>query len=407
MQINTKIFQTSILLILLSQPLLAQNTWIKRADFGGKGRYGAVAFTIGNRAYVGVGLDNNLNYHDFWEFNPNLNTWSQKADVPVAPKISPIAFSIGGKGYIGCGDGKNDFWQYDPVKDTWTALGPVPGYSRLYPVCFTIGNKGYMATGIAWGGKILLHDLWQYDPATDHWTQKADFPGGKRYIASGFSIGGKGYIGCGIDSNQKVYNDFWEYDTLTDKWTKKADMGLHPRFGGVGYSIGSNGFMGFGFMPGVGNNKDLWEYDTTQNKWTALPSCDQSFPGDGSVAFVLDGNAYVCTGDNRTTFTDIGPYCGSDMWEYGRHTAGVDSKYLATEISIYPVPNTGKFNLQAEKPIKSITIFDIDGRIVYKDPAISGNPFNLNIEISVPGGIYLLKIDSEEGELVKRLVICK
>jgi hypothetical protein len=149
MQINTKIYQTSILLILLSQPLLAQNTWIKRADFGGKGRYGAVAFTIGNRAYVGVGLDNNLNYHDFWEFNPNLNTWSQKADVPVAPKISPIAFSIGGKGYIGCGDGKNDFWQYDPVKDTWTALGPVPGYSRLYPVCFTIGNISiYSSLGV-------------------------------------------------------------------------------------------------------------------------------------------------------------------------------------------------------------------------------------------------------------------
>ena len=36
----------------------AQNTWKKKADFGGGARYGAVGFSIGSKGYIGTGYDN-------------------------------------------------------------------------------------------------------------------------------------------------------------------------------------------------------------------------------------------------------------------------------------------------------------------------------------------------------------
>jgi N-acetylneuraminic acid mutarotase len=74
-----------ILSIMVSVDAFAQeDTWTKKADFGGGVRYAGVGFSIGNKAYIGTGSgvegNNAAIKNDFWEYDPVSNTWSQKAN---------------------------------------------------------------------------------------------------------------------------------------------------------------------------------------------------------------------------------------------------------------------------------------------------------------------------------------
>ncbi len=47
------------------------DTWTTMTAFAGNAREDAVAFSIGNRGFLGTGQSNNLWYDDLWEFRPN------------------------------------------------------------------------------------------------------------------------------------------------------------------------------------------------------------------------------------------------------------------------------------------------------------------------------------------------
>src|SRR5947208_3269011 len=119
--------KTCIFAILLAGGLInshAQDTWTRKADFGGTARHSAVGFSIGSKGYVGTGNDvNGSTDDDFWEYDPETNAWMQKADFGGTAREVAVGFSIGSKGYIGTGVGSSDykdFWEYDPAVNTWT-----------------------------------------------------------------------------------------------------------------------------------------------------------------------------------------------------------------------------------------------------------------------------------------------
>lgn len=59
----------------------ANDSWVKVADFPGQtGRSGAVAFVMGNKAYVGTGYNGKDRLKDFWEYDPATNSGTRKAD---------------------------------------------------------------------------------------------------------------------------------------------------------------------------------------------------------------------------------------------------------------------------------------------------------------------------------------
>ena len=51
--------------------------WIKSSDFEGVTRSGAVSFTIGELAYVGLGFDGDDYLQDFWSYDPGSNFWRE------------------------------------------------------------------------------------------------------------------------------------------------------------------------------------------------------------------------------------------------------------------------------------------------------------------------------------------
>lgn len=302
-----KIFTLSIASI-FTLNAFAQGAWTQKAIFGGAVRDGAVGFSVGNKGYIGTGVDNSTNfyYQDFWEYDPVSNSWTQKADFGGGVIAFAVGFAIGNMGYIGTGansssPGEKSFWEYNPILNTWTQKTDFGGIGRAQTVGFSIGNKGFIGTGRN-GSSGSLRDFWQYDPVGDTWTQKTDFGGTPRNFSVGFSIGAKGYIGTGDDGTFK--NDFWEYDTLTNIWAQKANFGGGIRRGATGFAIASKGYIGTG-EPSL---NDFWEYNPLIDTWTQKAS----FGGVGrhfAVGFAIGTKGYIGTG-----LASISSF--NDFWEY-------------------------------------------------------------------------------------------
>src|ERR1051326_1084169 len=102
-----KFFTTAILFFVFSLVCIAQLAgWQQMENFAGTARHRAVAISIGNRGYMGLGHINALVdvlYDDWWEYDPGTNSWTQKASFPGGPRMHRSAFSVNNKGYVGCG----------------------------------------------------------------------------------------------------------------------------------------------------------------------------------------------------------------------------------------------------------------------------------------------------------------
>ena len=290
--------------------------WCREVNFGGRERSGGIAFSIGNKGYVGTGFDNTSNkYNDLWEYDPETVTWSQKQSFPATERLAAVSFVIGNKGYVGMGykgfgsaqdNFFNDLWEYDPSTNNWTGKSPLPGSARQYAIGFSIGTKGYVGCGQP-NLSDLLNDFYEYDPTQDQWTQKANMPY-PRLSAVAFSIGSKGYVGTGQNAGATVfYNDFYEYNPVADQWVQKSSLPGAARFGAVGFVIGNKGYLGTGFNVGA-VYKDFWEYDQLSDSWLPLPDMDTA--RGFAVGFSIGNKGYVGVGN----YTSSGIY--EDFWVY-------------------------------------------------------------------------------------------
>lgn len=286
------------------------NTWCREMDFKPGTRTNAVGFTIGNKGYLGTGVDaSNVRYNDFWEFDPVQNSWNQKASLPGTERFDAVGFSVGGKGYIGTGwEGNeyfNDFWEYDPVVNQWIQKDTFAGGKRCYSYCFTIGNKAYLGAGRKWDFSSPS-DFWEYDPQTDVWTEKVGVIAGGSVAA--FSIGNKGYAGLGQSGAAQKY--FWEYDPGSNSWTAKGNFPGAARFSVAAFTINNKGYIGLGY-DSENNFKDFWEYDPQTDTWQQIPD----FGGESRgyvVSFSIGNSAYVGIGSQGNN----GGVNMNDFWVY-------------------------------------------------------------------------------------------
>ncbi|MBS2099810.1 Kelch repeat-containing protein [Carboxylicivirga linearis] len=290
--------------------------WIKLGSFEGIPRTGAVAFTVGDYAYVGTGYngDEDLRLKDFWKYDPVNDYWTQIEDLPGVARNYAVAFNADGKGYVTTGfDGKNkldDLWAYDPSTNTWEQKADFIGSGRYDAIAFSISDKGYVGTGY---DNNLLKDMYQYNPSSDTWTKKVSVGGSKRRNAVAFVIKDKAYVCTGMD-NGEYLGDLWEYDPDADSWTEKRkiendaneDEGYDDDYEIVG--IRSVAFVksDLGYIttggpgyPGV----RTWEYDPIEDLWTERSEFEGS-ARYSAVAFTLNNIPYVGTGNSSSVYFD-------------------------------------------------------------------------------------------------------
>ena len=139
-----------------------ENKWeeLEEDAFIGIPRAEAVVFKINNKAYIGTGRISSGNYtNDFYCFDPTAENglkWKKIDDLPGNSRENAVAFSMNENGFIGLGNGSfnkiyNDFYQFSPTENggTWIKL-PVTfdGIGLESAIGFTIQNRGYIALGV-------------------------------------------------------------------------------------------------------------------------------------------------------------------------------------------------------------------------------------------------------------------
>lgn len=248
----------------------ATYNWRQRANMPDEAlsRDGAVGFSAAGKVYLGTGyaqyVEENKTYtkkmNDFWEFDPDANSWTRIADFPGTARYGAVAFSINDKGYVGTGYDDyelKDFYRYDPATGTWTEPAEItsyPGAKRRDAVAFVIANKAYVCTGISNGD--YKGDFYYYDPDANSWEKlnhiedatdydfDDDYDDIVRTGGTAFVMGGKGYI-C-TSGRGGVGSSVWEYNPDTDLWAEKTSFEGGTRMDAVGFAINDIGYIATG-----------------------------------------------------------------------------------------------------------------------------------------------------------------
>lgn len=304
--------------LLLTFLLSAQpaSSWKKNSSFSNHVIEKGVAFSSDDFGYAGLGTDNAGYHNDFWKYNPEKDFWEKAESFPAQPRIFSVAFSIGNKGYVGTGlagtenmhQGTNDFWEYDTQKNSWIQKANFPGGPRYAAVGFSINGKGYITLGANQASHY--NDLLEYNPATNQWSKKADFPENGKSDASVFVIDNEAYILFG--QAKELFpskKNSWKYSPAKNEWKAFADFPDAPRVGAIVFSYQNKGYALGGTNGAAKRFQDFWEYDAAKNRWAERADVPFGICSYG-FSFVIKNNAYVCTGKAKSGTS------GSEIWKY-------------------------------------------------------------------------------------------
>ena len=298
--------------------------WIKRADYAGDARYEAVAFVIGDTAYLGTGYggpNKGARLNTFYKYDPKKDNWSLCASLqdPTDPfrnlgRTGASAFAAGGKGYVvtGCDsafNSLNDTWAFDPATNSWSQKADFPGVARYYGVGFAIGDTGYIGTGTTGSSGTMLSDFYRYIPDAGAGTwQSITSMKDKRQNAVAFVINDSAYVVTGTGSSGTA-SYMYVYDRTNDVWREKSqiknatdfsyddDYTTIERKQAVAFVINNKGYVATGTVA------NTWEYDPINDRWTEKTAFDAT-SRTGAVGFSVTGKGFVCTGQSGTTGLD-------------------------------------------------------------------------------------------------------
>jgi N-acetylneuraminic acid mutarotase len=394
---------TLILFFTTATTAVIAGPWFEKANFGGEARHRSSSFAIGNKGYIGLGHINSgidVEYEDFWKYDPSSDSWTQIADYPDGRCYHATCFVIGSMGYVGTGRLESGayskkFFRYDPITNTWAPIADLPGLERRGAVGFSINGKGYVGTGQTTSGYST--DFYEYNPLNNTWIARAALPGAPRTSSVAFSIGNYGYAGTG-NTTMGSSNDFYQFNPATNSWTPKAPVGPTTRQEAVGFAVNGLGYIGTGDDFSSGNNySDMWEYDPALNSWVQI----QDFSGTARrylTAFVIGSRAYAGTGTNGTNFRDF--------WMFDQELSVLERKMEAVDILVYPNPSEQFISIQLIDLPEYISVSDIALDIV----SINGTLFRLgNLESGqttfdisgLTSGYYVYQL-TYRGDPVKR-----
>lgn len=253
-----------------------EETWTQVAELTGAARQSAAAFAIGNYGYVTTGENTILSdedvLRDCYRYNAEDNYWEKLGNAFSGPRIkNAVAFSLEDKGYIGLGD-LNDspidnFYEYDPSMEEnstpWTSITAFPGGERTKAIVFTIESNNTSIAFVGLGENEdgdFQNDIWPFYGESTSWSSSITFPGDARIHAVAFGVDDEGYITTGMMNDSTHLNDLWKYDIAHNTWTRKADFTGGTRRQAVGFSLITRGYVATGISRDGDYKNDLYEY---------------------------------------------------------------------------------------------------------------------------------------------------
>jgi len=366
-------------------------SWQQQANFPGLERDDAVAVTVGNTAYYGLGFA--VGYvckDDWWSFD-KINGWQQKAAFPGAPRQYAAAASLGKYVYVFGGIDQNvlslnDFWRYDTENDSWENLTSLPSLGRQAPMLIALEDQ--LLVGLGRTGTTYFDDCWLYDPVKDTFEQAASLPGGARYYPVYANVAGDGVVAHGKDQSGCL-NDCWMYNEVLNEW---QPMENSPHTGGnyvASASIQQKLIIGAGLNSSNEFLPAFFEFNLATDTWTSLPDFPDT-PRKGSSMFVLDEEVYLVNGidSSFTRLNEVWKLTLNDLVEY---PIIVHPNPVYEWVNIYLPENAQDF---CSSPI-GFSLYDITGRKVLDESIDFGLWFSYDFSMIRPG-TYILKLENCE-----------
>ncbi|MCA1752558.1 MAG: T9SS type A sorting domain-containing protein [Flavobacteriales bacterium] len=388
--------------LIISTAISAQS-WHQAPDFPGTARDDGSAFTVGDVAYFGTGLEVGWNpTRDFYAFSVS-DGWYAIAPLPEGMERQyACGCASGGYGYIfgGVGSGDNyfnDLWRYSPDEDAWTAMAPHPGAGRSGMACFSMNDKLYFVGGRIGQGNHTA-ESWIYHTADNTWEQIADYPGGGVWRMQAGVHGATGeravFTGTGMNEDGSIYSGMYTFLEASDGWST-TPVGVLPGGGRIYASMGR--YMGdaviFGGQDEDGdflNDFKNWEWvGLNWNELAPLPS----FERRGGMMTSIGPHIIYTTGLNA----DLERI--KETWTTTIVT-NIDRIDRDRAITLYPNPGSGQLRIQGlPDGISELRFFSLDGKMVYsaqvdRDGEVSTAP--------LPKGMYIAEITMATGEVERR-----
>ena len=402
--------------MLTSVPNASAAQWIKKADItqSAIGRGAAQSFVLNNKMYVlGGYVGFSAGYTpDMMMYDPANDTWTSKTPPAEANRSAGIAFSIGNKAYVGLGS-KNflsfspgatlltDLNEYDATSNTWTSKASFPDSGRTGSAVFVLNNKAYVVGGKKGINAIECKDVWEYNPSSNTWTKKNDLPIGLTG-AAGFATNSFGYIVGGIDESNSVTSATYEYHASADTWTLKGSF-LGPVQSATAFVIGNYAYCGLGSDKDLGGSNALFstsfaKFDLTNKIWSPTT---YNFPNPGRlwpVSGVINGKAYAGAGYKFQS----GEFAYKDLYELNLNPTDIAEVQDQNKWLIYPNP-ASKF-IHLEYPGKAIKaeLLDLSGRSLQNitfDHQCTWNLENYSV------GSYILRLHTANGTILRKIEI--
>lgn len=373
-----KRYLLSFLFLIFTLSTALAGDWIQKASHGGVGRHRASGCATTNKGYMGLGHMNgtgvNINYNDWWEYDPASNSWTQKANYPVG-NYAAISFTVDEQPHVGGGATLvGQFYRFNPQANTWTAIAPCPFFDPTDSQGFSVNNKGYVYKN---------NQLAEYDPQINSWSLKANAPVSFTNWTCCFAIEGSGFI--------KQGGLLFEFKPAENTWIQRANFPGVTTGGSSGFAINQQGYVTCGYVGGLSILTDqVWSFSPGSNTWTAVevfPGTSRRFP----VAFAIHNKGYFGSGTNGVNF--------NDFWQYNPVDDVSALSELEAQVSIFPNPASDfvklKFSgIQQELKYEFITL---SGQIILEGSVSSDNAM---IDVKhLPRGSYILRFRKDEAIL--------
>lgn len=308
--------------------------WSKAEPFGGVPRAGAVCFKIGDVVYAGLGYDTDAKLlKDFWKRTPD-GSWKQIANEFIGDaRYGASAFVLDGKAYVGLGFRPeqagdvvkkyyNDFYEFDPATELWVAVESCPCTPRRDAVAFTLGDNGYVGCGAEEKDKVT-NDFYAFNKSSKTWTPIGT-AGEKRRGGTAFVIGDAAYICLGYISGSALAVDMMKFDgqkwTALNKLADISDDGFDDDYAQIprAYAISfvsslsgkPKGYIATG--TNGSNTRTCWEFDPSEDRWDEMTPLPARASGRvQAIGYVVDDFGYFSLGGSSL---DLPAY--DDTWKF-------------------------------------------------------------------------------------------
>ncbi len=370
---------------------------------------------------------------DFYCFDPVGGGWTLRNPYERGREDRPPAKGSGattdGDNYIYTAKGNNTskFYRYSISGDSWLELESIPlgvrrrklkgGTAMAY-----VDYGGQQSVYLAKGSGTL--EFYRYDITADTWQELPGIPVGRGpKIEYGSWLVFDGTMSLYL--HKARYHELWRFDLATGRWDTSrmlTGMPLTNRYGRTRKSKEggcATYYAGDIYSLKGANSQDFFRYRISRDSWTELESLPSYSPvtrkrrlvkGGAGIAARADGIIYALKGNKTREFWRYTPT--TDLYSGRPQADGVTQHGpLADEWRLIIAPNplrSGILNITAGLPGRTATIslFDPLGRrvLIRQLVGTGSGPMALDLR-QLPAGVYLVRLESSNNVLTRKLVI--